>query len=148
MFFENFISYSYDFGFSTPALVFSSVSLLMLAYTNRFVVLADLIRELHGSHQNHPSKRNIEQIQNLAYRMNIIKKMQMSGAVSFVLSILSMLLLVFQLKILSLLAFIISLVALIISLLYLLRELSVSIVALGIQLDDIHDEQDFVEEDQ
>lgn len=138
--FHQFINFSFEFSLATPALVFSSVSLLMLAYTNRFVVIADLIRDLHKTHQNQPNESILKQINNLEYRMDIIKKMQMFGAASFITSIISMIALAFGLSSSSFSLFIISLITLVISLLYLLRELSVSIDALKIQLDDIHSE--------
>lgn len=129
-----------DFTLSTPAMIFPAISLLMLAYTNRFVVLADLIRNLHDTHSKNPSEVTLAQITNLKYRMQIIKKMQVFGASSFIFSALSMFLSMIQLQLFSKVTFSFSLVLLIISLLYLLKELSISIDALTIQLDDIQDE--------
>lgn len=125
------------FDLTTPALIFPAISLLMLAYTNRFVVLADLIRELYNSHQENPKQQNLDQIKNLNYRMDIIKYMQMSGATSFILAAISMLLSLLSLKTPSMIAFFISLIFLIVSLGFLLKELYVSIDALKIQIDDI-----------
>lgn len=129
-----------DFTLSTPAMIFPAISLLMLAYTNRFVVLADLIRNLHDTHSKNPSDVTLAQITNLKIRMQIIKKMQVFGATSFILSAISMFLSMLNLELQSQLAFGISLVLLIISLLYLLKELRISIDALTIQLQDIEDD--------
>lgn len=39
---------------TTPALLFPALSLLLLAYTSRFLTLANLIRELHRRYQTEP----------------------------------------------------------------------------------------------
>ena len=125
-----------DFNIQTPALIFPAISLLMLAYTNRFVVLAGLIRDLLSQHQNNPKHEISAQIENLQKRMDLIKKMQVWGAVAFVLSAGSMLAGIFRQQDISIVLFTISLVFLIISLMYLLGELSISVNALSIQLED------------
>lgn len=129
-----------DFNLSTPAMLFPAISLLMLAYTNRFVVLADLIRNLHDTHSNNPSDVTLAQITNLKYRMQIIKKMQVFGANAFIFSAISMFLSMLEFHLASKIVFTISLLLLIVSLIFLLKELSISIDALTIQLDDIQDE--------
>ena len=126
-----------DFNIQTPALIFPAISLLMLAYTNRFVVLAGLIRDLVSEHQNNPKDEILAQIDNLQKRMDLIKKMQVWGAIAFVLSAFSMLAGIFKQQDISIVMFTVSLVFLIISLMYLLAELSISVNALSIQLDDI-----------
>lgn len=131
------MSFTFDFSLTTPALIFPALSLLMLAYTNRFVVLADLIRDLYERHQTNPDERNLDQIANLQFRMTLIKKMQMFGALAFVIAALSMLVAMINIPKVSGTLFIVSLICLVISLGYLLKELSVSIDALTIQLDDI-----------
>lgn len=130
------------FDLTTPALIFPAISLLMLAYTNRFVVLAELIRDLYDNYQKDHTEENLEQIKNLSYRMDIIKKMQLCGAVSFILAASSMLLNILDFYDFALLTFSASLVVLIISLYFLLRELTVSIDALKIQLKDIKDKNE------
>lgn len=128
-----------DFTLQTPALIFPAISLLMLAYTNRFVVLAGLIRDLYEKHRETPQKQILDQITNLNRRMDIIKKMQVCGALSFITAALSMLLSMLHLYLGSKVVFTISLVFLVVSLAYLLKELSISIEALQIQLDDLKD---------
>ena len=127
---------------TTPAMIFPAISLLMLAYTNRFVVLAELIRDLYDTHQANPRQENLDQITNLQFRMSIIKKMQMCGAMSFILAAISMLLLLLDIKMTATIIFGLSLVLLIVSLLYLLKELSISIDALTIQLNTLQDENE------
>ena len=75
---------------TTPALLFPAISLLLLAYTNRFLVLAQLIRQLNtreGGQVREVAKRQIE---NLRQRMFLIRSMQRWGVISFVLCTLSM----------------------------------------------------------
>lgn len=126
-----------NFELTTPALIFPAISLLMLAYTNRFVVLADLVRSLHENHQQKPSPQTLAQINNLQFRMELIKKMQVFGAAAFVFSALSMLCALLALMNAAQITFAIGLILLLISLFYLLKELSVSIDALKIQLNDL-----------
>ena len=54
-----------DFNLQTPTLLFSAISLLMLAYTNRFVVIANLIRELYAQHMKEPTPITFDQLSNL-----------------------------------------------------------------------------------
>src|SRR4030065_382952 len=75
---------------SPPALLFPAISLLLLAYTNRFLTLANLIRELHKSYKNNPEQIILAQISNLRYRVHLIRDMQVWGIASFFLSALSM----------------------------------------------------------
>ena len=76
---------------TTPALLFPAISLLMLAYTNRFVVLTNVIRQL--SDKDLDDTRIIErQIDNLRLRLSIIKYMQTCGVAAFLLCAIAMLL--------------------------------------------------------
>lgn len=134
------MSFKFDYSLTTPALIFPAISLLMLAYTNRFVVLADLIRNLYNEHRKNPRQENLDQIANLKYRMDVIKKMQIFGASGFIVAVSSMLAAVVNQAKLSIILFSMSLILLIISLGYLLKELSISIDALTIQLNDISDQ--------
>ena len=79
-----------DLGLTTPALLFPAISLLLLAYTNRFLTLANLIRELHKSYKSNPEQIILAQISNLRYRVYLIRDMQVWGIASFFLSALCM----------------------------------------------------------
>lgn len=130
-----------DYTFSTPALVFSATSLLMLAYTNRFLTLSELIRNLHkryiDSNKQDFSARG--QIRNLSIRLKMIRWTQLFGAFAFALSVVAMLLFFVATPEVSLTIFIISLVALLISLGLLMGELQISVNAINIQLDEMKD---------
>ena len=76
---------------STPALLFPAVSLLFLSYTNRFLHLAALVRKLHAEWERHHLESARVQIDNLRRRLFLIRWMQLLGAVSLLLCVLSML---------------------------------------------------------
>jgi hypothetical protein len=80
-----------DISINTPALLFPAISLVMLAYTNRFLALSNRVRSLHDKYQNHEQKLIIHgQIKNLRYRIKLIKNMQALGVLTFLSSILCM----------------------------------------------------------
>lgn len=75
---------------STPALLFPAVSLLLLAYTNRFLALAALIRQLHADYRLHGEMRVLEQIRSIRRRLYLIRNMQACGVVSLLCCTISM----------------------------------------------------------
>ena len=125
-----------EFTLQTPTLLFSAISLLMLAYTNRFVVIANLIRELYTLHTNNPSDITFAQLVNLRKRMRIIRNMQVFGGLSFFFSVLSLLLILLEQSQFAQTMFAFSVILLLISLVLLLMELQISVNALNIQLKD------------
>jgi hypothetical protein len=125
-----------DFNLQTPTLLFSAISLLMLAYTNRFVVIANLIRDLYAKHTANPSDITYDQLVNLRKRMRIIRDMQVVGGLSFFFSVLSLLLMLMNRYMWAQWSFGISVVLLLISLALLIAELQISVNALNIQLKD------------
>jgi hypothetical protein len=70
---------------TTPALLFSTISLLLLAYTNRFLGLANIIRKLHADHSTEPNQIYVEEIRNLRRRIYLIRDMQTLGVFSLLL---------------------------------------------------------------
>lgn len=75
---------------STPALLFPAISLLMLAYTNRFLALATIIRSLHRSHTEKPNPIYLLEIANLRRRIRLIRDMQSFGVLSLILCMVCM----------------------------------------------------------
>jgi hypothetical protein len=122
---------------TTPALLFPAISLLLLAYTNRFLTLASLIRELHRSYKNNPEEIIMAQLSNLRYRMKLIRDMQIFGVSSFFGCVLCMLLLFAGQAIWGKYIFAISLILLMVSLAISLREVQISIDALNHRLSDL-----------
>jgi len=120
---------------TTPSLLFPAISLLLLAYTNRFVVLANVIREL-SKRENASSQVLVRrQIDNLRLRIQVIRRMQVFGVLSFVLCTLSMFSLLLQWAVIGQLLFAISLVLLVLSLLFSLYEVNISTEAINIELE-------------
>ena len=56
---------------TTPALLFSAVSLILLAYTNRFLSYAQLVRQLRDRYMENPTDITVAQIENLRKRLNL-----------------------------------------------------------------------------
>lgn len=126
-----------DFTLTTPALLFPAISLLLLAYTQRFLHLAALLRELYTRYQDDPDPKLKGQIINLKYRLGIIRNEQVFGVACFFLSALSMFLLFLQQELAAKWVFGIGLLLLLVSLALSLREVQVSIEALRLQVDDL-----------
>ncbi len=76
---------------STPAILFPAISLLFLSYTNRFLHLSALIRDLHGDWLKKGDAMLRAQIDNLRRRLTLIRTMQLFGALSLFLCVVSML---------------------------------------------------------
>ena len=80
-----------EIDINTPALLFPAITLLMLAYTNRFLSLASLVRKLHEEYNRGDREKNIlKQIKNLRSRLNLIRYMQAFGILSFLCCVLCM----------------------------------------------------------
>ncbi len=79
-----------EISLTTPALLFPAISLLMLAYTNRFLTLATIIRSLRDRYVNDPEENLIPQIKNLRYRVYLIRNMQIYGVLSLLMCVISM----------------------------------------------------------
>lgn len=122
---------------TTPALLFPAISLLLLAYTNRFLTLANLIRELHAKYKAHQEDILLAQIKNLRYRVVLIRNMQIFGVSSFFLCVVTMFTLFVGQETAGKIAFGTSLLCLLVSLALSLREVQVSVDALNFRLSDI-----------
>ncbi len=122
---------------TTPALLFPAISLLLLAYTNRFLVLAQLIRELSGKSHGEGTDKLLLQIAGLKKRIELIRWMQVCGVVSFLLCTLSMFALFLGYALAGQVVFGISLAAMCLSLVLSLIEIAISSNALNIELRDL-----------
>lgn len=125
---------------STPALLFPAITLLLLAYTNRFLGLASLIRDLHQRHQQDTGLQPVvEQIKNLRTRLGLIRRMQALGVLSFLLTVACMIALFQKSYVIANYLFGAALVSLLLSLLFSLIEIQISTKALNIELSDMED---------
>ena len=128
-----------EFNISTPALLFSAISLLMLAYTNRFLALAALIRQFIRQFEEKQETHILKQIQNFKKRLKIIKYTQLFGVISFLLCVISMFSIFVNMILAAEIIFALSLIMMFVSLLLSLQEVLLSIGALNIEMRKIED---------
>lgn len=74
-----------EIDLTTPALLFSAISLIMLAYTNRFLSYAQLVRTLKDQYRENHSAVTAAQIANLRKRLYLTRAMQVTGIGSLLL---------------------------------------------------------------
>ncbi len=122
---------------SIPALLFPAISLTMLAYNARYLAIANLIRQLHKQFQESEAAPLKQQISQLRTRLEIIKNMQATAIISFLLAAITMFLVYVELAIWANIIFGISLIFLMVSLILSLVEVQLSTKALGIQLKNM-----------
>lgn len=130
-----------DLTLTTPSLLFSAVSLIMLAYTNRFISYAQLVRNLAQDYQLHPSDDLQAQIQNLRKRLYLIQLMQVLGIVSLFLCVITMFLIYIGLYTPAVYVFGLGLFSLIASLGVSIQEITISVKALEIHLSKIENKK-------
>jgi hypothetical protein len=129
-----------DININTPALLFPAITLLMLAYTNRFLSLATLVRKLHeeyirGQKENHV----LSQIKNIRSRLNLIRYMQGFGVMSFLCCVLCMYCIFRGWNFAAHFIFASSLICLLVSIVLSLIEIHKSTRAIEIELSDIEE---------
>lgn len=128
-----------EINLTTPALLFPAISLLLLAYTNRFLTIATLIRNLHGQFKENPDERIWSQIKNLRLRVKLIRNMQVLGVLSLLFCVVCMFVIFAGNLLVAEFIFGFSLILLIVSLAISAWEIQISVKALNIQLSDIED---------
>jgi len=129
-----------EITFNTPAVLFPAISLLMLAYTNRFLALANLIRKLHEEYQTGKDKKLVLlQILGLRRRLYYVRWMQGLGVLSFLICVTTMFCIYSGWQSFAKVLFAFSLVALSISLVFSLIEIVQSTNALELELSDMQD---------
>ena len=132
-----------ELSFNTPALLFPAISLLLLAYTNRFVALANLVRKLHDEYKEGKETPNLVlQIKNLRQRINMIRYMQGLGVFSFFLCVATMYCIYYNWMHMAQFAFTFSLLSLLVSLFISLIEIIKSTNAIELEISDMEDIKD------
>lgn len=122
---------------TTPALLFPTISLLLLAYTNRFLAIANVIRGLHARYESQPSDNVLGQIDSLRQRVKLIRNMQALGIGSLFLCVLSMIVVYVGWQEGAKVIFGVSLLLLLASLAFSFREIQLSVNALNLQLQTL-----------
>ena len=129
-----------ELSITTPALLFPAISLLMLAYTNRFLALASLIRKLHDKYKKDPDQKHIvKQIKSLRARIRLIRSMQASGVVSFLFCVVCMYCIFRGWEQASYWIFALSMMSFMGSLILSLLEITLSMRALEVELMDMEE---------
>lgn len=129
-----------EFSLTTPAVLFPAISLLMLAYTNRFLAVSNLIRSLKDKYTELGEEKHLLQIRNLRRRLLLIRNMQMMGALSLFLCILSMFF-IFENNVgMAKYIFTGGMIALILSIVLSMREIHLSVIALNHEMKDIEEQ--------
>ena len=126
-----------EINLTTPAILFPAVSLLLLAYTNRFLAIANIVRGLVQRGEGHPDENTIRQIVNLRRRIILIKSMQAFGIASLFCCVLSIILLYFGFIFTGKAAFGLSLFLMLASLSFSFWEIMLSGVALRMELNRV-----------
>ena len=136
-----------EITFTTPALLFPAISLLLLAYTNRFLALANVVRKLHDEYKKgEENKIVVQQIHSLRRRIRLVRYMQGLGVFSFVCCVLTMYTIYMNWMTAVKFEFAVSLLSLLASLIISLAEITQSTKALELELSDIEEPGGFFSE--
>ena len=122
---------------TTPSLLFSAISLILLAYTNRFLSYASVVRALKEKHQQTHDPKDIAQIANLRKRLYLTRSMQILGILSLLLCVIAMFFFYVSWQVFAAWIFGIALLLLAASLCVCIWEINISVKALEIHLEDI-----------
>ena len=132
-----------ELNLTTPSLLFSAISLILLAYTNRFLSYASIVRSLKKSHESNPEAEPTTpaQIKNLYLRLNLIRAMQMLGASSLLVCLAAMFCYYMQWDALGGYVFGFGMILLALSLALCIWEVQISVDALDLNLRSIRKEK-------
>mgnify|MGYP002539912219 FL=1 len=122
---------------TTPSLLFSAISLILLAHTNRFLSYASVVRALKEKHQQTHDPKDIAQIANLRKRLYLTRSMQILGILSLLLCVIAMFFIYVSWQVFAAWIFGIALLLLAASLCVCIWEINISVKALEIHLEDI-----------
>jgi hypothetical protein len=124
---------------TTPAILFSTISLLYVAYTNRFVAISNLIRSLKVRYLQTHDHSILNQISNLRTRVLLIRNMQFAGIIALLFSVVTMIFIYFGEQNIASALFAMSLISLVYSMTLAAREIWISVNSLNIELDSIQE---------
>ena len=123
--------------YAVPGLLFPAISLVLLAFTNRYIALASVVRQLIAQYRDRPDERVLRQVASLRHRLDLVRRTQSVGVTSLTACTVSFFCLLFGAQIPAQLAFAAGLVLMLASLVLSLREIHLSIGAIEIELDDV-----------
>lgn len=128
-----------ELSIQTPALLFPAVSLLLIAYTNKFLAIATLIRKLVSDYEEQQKHDLLRQIRSLRRRLMLIRWMQVLGVASILVCVVTMLFIYEGWQIGAKLLFAISLLLMMASLVITMLEIVLSAGALRVLLKDLEE---------
>ncbi len=126
-----------EFTITTPAVLFPAISLLILAYMNKFLAITTLIRKLKDKYIQDEDENILPQLRNLRRRMIIIRNMQWLAVFALFLCILSIYFVFENQQVTAKNLFVAGMISLLSSLFLSLREIHLSIVSIGLELKDV-----------
>ena len=131
-----------ELNLTTPSILFSAISLIMLAYTNRFLAYAAVIRSLRMEHEQNPAPMTQRQIDNLRKRLYMTRAMQVFGVSSLLLCVVCTFFIDIGWQLTAVYIFGVALLLLVISLAISVREILISVKALEYRLDNVKVKKD------
>jgi hypothetical protein len=132
-----------ELSVNIPALLFPAISLIMLAYTNRFLALSNRVRMLHDKYQVIEQRHVVfGQIKNLKYRIKLVQNMQTYGVATLLSSILCMFFIFIEYQAVAKFIFAVSLITFSISIFLSFIEIRLSTKAIELELSDMEGLED------
>jgi len=132
-----------ELSVNIPALLFPAISLIMLAYTNRFLALSSRVRKLHDKYQLIEQRHIVfGQIKNLKYRLKLVQNMQTYGVATLLSSILCMFFIFIEYQAVAKFIFAVSLITFSISIFLSFIEIRLSTKAIELELSDMEGLED------
>lgn len=128
-----------ELNIQTPALLFPAVSLLLIAYTNKFLAIANLIRKLVSDYEKKQKRDLLKQIRSLRRRLMLIRWMQVCGVASILLCVVTMYFVYEGWQVWAKILFATSLLLMMVSLIISLAEIVLSAGALRVLLKDLEE---------
>lgn len=131
-----------EFSMSTPALLFPAISLLMLAFTNRFLACAAVVRGLHESYRKQPDAALLLEVHHLRHRLHLIRLMQLLAILSILVDMIAMFFLFAGWETMAKGSFGLSLLLMIGSLIVSAREIQISVQSIELHIHDLLKEKE------
>ncbi len=144
---------SNEISLTTPAVLFSAISLVMLAYTNRFIAYTQLVRNLKDRYDSEPEENArvceniLAQIETLRQRLKLTRRMQWFGSCSLFLCVLSMFVIYIGFQLVAVYLFAVALLLLVISLMFSVWEIQISSHSLELHLTELKKSHNLHEEE-
>jgi Protein of unknown function (DUF2721) len=131
-----------ELSIQTPALLFPAVSLLLIAYTNKFLAIANLIRKLISDYEKKRNRDLLKQIHSLRRRLWLIRWMQVFAVTSILVCVITMFFIYQGWQVWGKILFAFSLILMMASLVITLLETVLSAGALRMLLKDLEDKEE------